>query len=785
MKHRIQIKASELSIIENITQKLLSPFNPDDKTIKTGELLLEELSVILSENLDDNTPVCVSTHKHMGKICLEIKTEAENNFLQDFSPKTEQEEAIRPEKSGKSNVGDESPAPRKTPRPDTSQESAEDLQKREVEEKIRNVILKSYSSLIAVKYNPRRKTMKIRLNLGLKKRKRDYSGELENFYSASKGSPPSTGRQLRFIFRQHAFAFFVSFLIKAGRSAPMVVIPIASSNIIDIVAYRGGIVENLSTFIANLGIATASLLMNILFSYLEAVYFRSLTRGIGADLRNAMVWKLQKLSLSYHGRTQTGVITNKMMNNIELLEVSIQHLFGHFSIIMTYVIAAITVTLVYSPAMSLFYVLFIPISMFLTYTFRKPISKVNRALRKNMEGASAAVTEMLGMVETTRAHGLEKNEIERMSGYVENIHSTGRRLDVVSEVFSSISWVNLQFFQLSTLAFSAYLASKNIISIGAIALFQSYFSATVTRLSTFMNTIPQISKGIEACSSIAEVLSADDDERKGTKVPHRFLGCIEFKNVSFKYSKNSRNILNGFSLRIPQGTSLALVGPSGSGKSTLINLILGFSMPTTGTVEVDGVNLEEMDLTRYRKHVAFVPQHTVLFSGTLLENLTYGTPYVPVSRVMELLDAVGLGGYVRSLPGGIFSYVEESGTNLSGGQKQRLALVRALLRDASIIILDEPTSALDRENELRVREILRKINGTCTIVMIAHRLDTIKNFDNIVVLEEGKIAEQGTYKDLSTHNGAFQRLREGIAAQPNEKKETEAAESQNETPAHL
>ena len=371
-----------------------------------------------------------------------------------------------------------------------------------------------------------------------------------------------------------------------------------------------------------------------------------------------------------------------------------------------------------------------------------------------IEETNAAVTEMLGMVEMTRAHGLQKDEMSRMSHYVERIRFSGTRLDIINQVLGSISWVLLQIFQLIALAFSAYLASRKIITIGMIALFQTYFTMIVTRVSSFVNALPVTTKGLEACNSIAEVLCADAEEHTGKRRPVRFNGDINYCDVTFGYNENP-NLLNDFSLHIPAKSSIALVGGSGSGKSTIVNLMIGFMVPKKGNVIVDGVPLRDMKLSSYRKQIAVVPQNSVLFSGTLYENLTYGAPYVSRSRVEELLKAVGLDDFVNSLPNGLETMIVESGANLSGGQKQRISIVRALLRDPKILILDEATSALDAENEKKIVELINKILGTCTVVMIAHRLSTIRNVDRIIVLDQGRIVEDGNYSELISKEGVF------------------------------
>ena len=716
----LKTTVSQLGNVGASIEHSITKFSLEPKKRYLCMLLFDELSSVLASRLDGSTPVTVRVGKNTRDVSISLNMHSDRNVL------------------------------------DNEKDQSDD-EKTEIEQIIRNTVLESNADNIKTEFNQKNQKLKITINVALKLR-RDYAQELEDFFSYRKGKSPSAAETMFFFVKQRIWKFLVAFVIKVFRSAPMVIIPIISANIIDLVS-AGQMAERLGYFFLNIGIGVFSLCLNVLFTFLDSRFFKKLCMSIGEDLRNVMVSKLQLLSITYHKENKVGAITNKMLNNVEAIETAFSLLGTQISIITTYVTAAIAVTLINAPIMTLFYVLFIPMAIFLAAVFRKPIKNKNKEFRESMEGANAAVTEMLGMVETTRAHGLQKDEISRMSHFMENIRNTGVRLDEVNQVFGSISWVILQFFQIFALAFSAYISARGMISIGMIALFQSYFTQTVTRISTFINLLPQCTKGFDACLSIAEVLCADSDEHKGTKSPEIFKGDVTFSDVGFRYKEDDPKILDGFSLHIPPGQSLALVGGSGSGKSTLINLIIGFILPDSGSVSIDGVSTKDMNLTRLRKHLAVVTQNTVLFTGTLYQNLVYGAPYVTRSMVENTVREVGLGDLIDSLPDGLDTFVTESGSNLSGGQRQRISIARALLRDPAIMILDEPTSALDNDNELRIKEILRKIQGRCTIIMITHRLTMVRDFDNIIVLEKGEIVEQGTYAELmSIKDGAFVKL---------------------------
>lgn len=230
------------------------------------------------------------------------------------------------------------------------------------------------------------------------------------------------------------------------------------------------------------------------------------------------------------------------------------------------------------------------------------------------------------------------------------------------------------------------------------------------------------------------------DGQNGKRKPTDLLrGEIRFEDVTFRYSPEQPPALSKVNLHVPAGKSVAYVGRSGSGKSTALSLLVGLHSPQEGRITIDGMDLDTLDKTRFRRHIAVVPQTSVLFSGTLWENLVYGLKYVSVDRVMEALRDVGLEELVTGHPDGLLRPIYEGGENLSGGQRQRISIARALLRDPGIILLDEATSALDSESEREVQAAIESIMGKCTIIMVAHRLNTIRKADVIYRFEDGLV----------------------------------------------
>jgi len=240
--------------------------------------------------------------------------------------------------------------------------------------------------------------------------------------------------------------------------------------------------------------------------------------------------------------------------------------------------------------------------------------------------------------------------------------------------------------------------------------------------------------------------------------PEPLRGEIAMAHVTFNYPQGREVALSDISLNISAGETVAFVGESGAGKTTLVNLIIGFRQPTTGCVKLDGRDLRELDLRTYRRQIGVVPQTTLLFDGTVRENVIYGLAEVSDETLWQVLADANLAEFVRSLPRGCDTPLGESGTRLSGGQRQRLAIARALVRNPRLVILDEATSALDTESERLLQEALERLTRGRTTLIVAHRFSTIRHAHRIVVLHQGRVVEQGTQAELMARGGQFFRL---------------------------
>jgi len=328
----------------------------------------------------------------------------------------------------------------------------------------------------------------------------------------------------------------------------------------------------------------------------------------------------------------------------------------------------------------------------------------------------------------------------------------------------------IQIIASFALAFVLYVANtpemKATISAGVFVGIISYMTMLLRPLKLLTNVNSEFQKGMAACTSIFSVLDQPLEHDTGSKSLERARGDIEFKAVSFNYDQGEPNkdtadikqALSNISFSVKAGETVAFVGRSGSGKSTLTSLLLRFYSASQGEVCIDGENIEEYQLKDLRNQFAYVSQQVVLFNDTIANNIAYGAPQASEDDIIAAAKSAHVLEFANNLPQGLATNIGENGSMLSGGQRQRIAIARALLCDAPILILDEATSALDTESERHIQDALQTLQKNRTSIVIAHRLSTIENADNIIVLEQGKLIEQGNHQALLAIDGAYSQL---------------------------
>lgn len=560
------------------------------------------------------------------------------------------------------------------------------------------------------------------------------------------------------LYKGNYYKFVLAVIFFIIKHSSVWVLPIVTANIInDVMTKNPDTIRNMTFYAALMAILV---IINVPMNYLYVSYKSLATRYVETGLRKALIRKLQQLSISYHVETLSGKLQSKIMRDVEAVETLSTQMFLSILNIALNIGIALAVTISKSKMVFIFFLLTAPVAAFTMVKFRTAMKKRNNEFRKEMEETSARVMEMVELVPVTRAHALEDEEVEKMSGQLFAVAEKGYKLDLVQALFGSVGWVVFQLFQIVCLAFTGYLAFNGDILPGDITLYQSYFATVVNQVSAIIALLPTITKGIESVNSIGEVLLSEDvEQNEGKEKLSDVTGDFVFRDVAFHYHNTDHNVLNSLNLTVKQGETIALVGESGAGKSTILNLVIGFHLAEEGEVLIDGKDMKDIDLRSYRKHLAVVPQTSILFSGTIRDNITYGCEHVSEAELDAVIAAANLKDLIASLPKGLDTNVGEHGAKLSGGQRQRISIARALIRNPKVIVLDEATSALDSISEKLIQQALGNLTRGRTTFIVAHRLSTIRDADKIAVIADGHCVEYGTFEELMELKGEFYQMK--------------------------
>lgn len=541
------------------------------------------------------------------------------------------------------------------------------------------------------------------------------------------------------------------------KHSPSWLIPLFTANLIDIVVQKKSFTDFVINSVALVFVVAQNFPTNLL-------YVRFLSRAIRDTenrLRSALVVRMQQLSIGYYQKTNAGALQTKVVRDVENIEQMLRHMSDGGLAAINGLIGAIVITAIRVPNFLIFFILVAPIASITIIRLRKSLNEYNEDFRSQIEKMSSRVNEMTTLLTVTRAHGLERRAVGRMKDSFASVQEAGLKLDQINGRFNAAAWVTFQLANVFCLILSAYFALNNQfgISAGDVVLLTSNFGMLIGSIILLASLAPAISKGFASITSLGEVLESPDLEiNQGKKSMDKVDGVIDFKDVSFTYPTNHRPSLEHITFSASPGKMVALVGPSGSGKSTLINLVIGFLRPSHGVIKVDDLDYKDLDLRTVRKYLSVVPQESVLFDGTIAENISYGLSDVSSTEVETALRDANAWDFVQAFDDGVETLVGERGARLSGGQRQRLAIARALIRNPRILILDEATSALDSESEKLIQDALSRLMKNRTTFVVAHRLSTVQEADLILVLDNGKILQSGTHSELVSQQGLYRRL---------------------------
>ena len=497
-----------------------------------------------------------------------------------------------------------------------------------------------------------------------------------------------------------------------------------------------------------------------LCTYGEKYLTTNVGQWVAHDLRRTIYTHVQRLSLAYHDQQPTGDLISRVTVDIDSIQSFIVS--GLLSILVDTItlIGMIIVMFWVNWQFTLIALAVVPPLFFIVNTYTRRVKKASREVRKKEGRMVSVVSEVVSSIRVVKAFSREDYEIRRFEG--ESIEAVEAALAARSLKARLVPIVNIvtAIGTCAVLWFGAQMAMSGNLAPGSLVVFVFYLGKMYKPMQDISKTIDAYSKAATGFDRIQEILRTNDEVRDqpgARKAPH-FKGEVEFEHVAFAY-KEDEPVLRDVNLRVEPGSMVAFVGPTGAGKTTIINLIARFYDPTSGVIKIDGTDIRQFTQKSLRGQISFVLQDTVLFSGTIWDNIAYGCPDASHSQIVKAAEAANAMEFIDKLPEKFSTAVGERGVTLSGGQRQRIAIARALVRNTPILILDEPTSGLDAASEQLVVEALDRLMEGKTSIVIAHRLTTIRRATQIFVIEDGTVAESGTHDELLQHeDGIYKKL---------------------------
>ncbi len=494
-------------------------------------------------------------------------------------------------------------------------------------------------------------------------------------------------------------------------------------------------------------------------------YFISrLGERVVADIRQAVYGHLLGLSPSFYVNVRTGEVLSRLTTDTTLIETLVGSSISVALRTTATTIGALILMFFVSWKLSLMMIAVGPLMLGPIFFFGRRVQRLSRASQDSLANASGRASESLGAIETVQAFTREAQENQSFRNAVEATFDVALKRISVRAVMTGVIFSFVLGGLIAVLWFGATQVQTGAITPGAMTQFVMYAFVAVSGIGMLTETYAEVMRAAGATERLMELLSAQSDIKAIAPVaalPKPLRADLSFRNVAFAYpARPTMPALKGVSIEFESGKTTALVGPSGAGKSTIFQLLLRFYDPQAGSIAIDGVDIRHLDPAVLRNSISIVQQNAPLFAGSAADNIRFGRPGASDEDVRAAAIAANAHDFISALPQGYDTPLGQGAATLSGGQRQRLAIARAILRNAPIVLLDEATSALDSESERLIQIAFERISKGRTSIVIAHRLATVLKADRIVVMDEGRIVDQGVHAELLSRGGLYARLAE-------------------------
>lgn len=494
-----------------------------------------------------------------------------------------------------------------------------------------------------------------------------------------------------------------------------------------------------------------------LFNFIQQFVMAGVAQKTVYDLREDVNKKLEKLPLKYFDSHAHGDTLSRVTNDIDTIGTTLQQSLTQFITAFVTIVGIVIMMLVISPILTIIAVLTLPASMYVIRPILRRSQKYFSVQQRTLGELNGHIEEMYTGHQIVKAFGHEKKAIAKFNEVNERLYEAGWKAHFVSGIIMPVMIFigNLGYVLIAVIG--GIFVTQRWITIGDIQAFITYTKQFTHPVSQTANIANIIQATIAAAERVFELLDEEEEPKSGAvSAPARVRGAVSFKNVDFGYG--DKLLIKNLNLEVKPGQTVAIVGPTGAGKTTLINLLMRFYDVKGGAIYIDGVDIRDMPRSELRKNFGMVLQDTWLFNGTIKENLAYGKKDATDEEICRAARLANADHFIRTLPDGYETVLNENASNISQGQKQLLTIARAILADPPIMILDEATSSVDTRTEMAIQKGMARLMKGRTSFVIAHRLSTIRDADLILVMNEGRIVEQGTHRELLRKNGFYAEL---------------------------